>query len=141
MRRVFKDIITWIVYIAVLVGLIYFIPKGLAFALKTEYPMAAITSGSMWPALKKGDLVLIKGIEDKKEIKEGDIVVYRNPKGFTIHRVIKTEENILITKGDANNVSDPAIKYEEVIGKTLCFNNKILRIPLLGNISIFFSKN
>lgn len=141
MEKFLKNIISWIVYIAILAALIYGIPKGLSYVLDTPYPMAAITSGSMWPSLKKGDLVLIKGIEDKDEIREGDIVVYRNPKGFTIHRVIKTEENTLITKGDANNVSDPAIKYEEVIGKTLYFNNKILRIPLLGNISIFFSKN
>ena len=102
--------------------------------------MAAITSSSMWPSLKKGDLVLIKGIQDKKEIKIGDIIVYENPRGFTIHRVIKTGENTLITKGDANNSSDSAIRYEDVIGRTLTFNEKTMKIPLLGNLSIIFNK-
>jgi signal peptidase len=141
MRKIIKDIIGWVVYVAVLVGLIYGIPKGLAFALKTEYPMAAITSGSMWPTLKKGDLVLIKGVTNKEEVKIGDIIVYRNPQGFTIHRIVSTNETTIITKGDANNVSDAPVSYDEIIGKTLTFNNKPLRIPLLGNVSILINKN
>jgi signal peptidase len=141
MRKIFKDILGWIVYIAILAGLIYGIPKGLTYLLKTDYPMAAITSGSMWPTLKKGDMVLIKGINGKEEVKEGDIIVYRNPKGFTIHRVIKINENTIVTKGDANNVSDFPIKYEEIIGKTLILNQKPVRIPLLGNVSILINKS
>jgi len=141
MNKFFKDLIGWVLYIAVLVGLVYGTPRVLASVLDTAYPMAAITSGSMWPALKKGDLILIKGIDSKEEVKEGDIIVYKNPKGFTIHRVVKINEDTLITRGDANNVSDSPIKYEEIIGKTLSFNGKIVRIPLLGNINILLNKN
>ena len=139
-NKFWKNLGIWVLYIAVLICLIYAVPKALAYILKTEYPMAAITSSSMWPSLKKGDLVLIKGIQDKKEIKIGDIIVYENPRGFTIHRVIKTGENTLITKGDANNSSDSAIRYEDVIGRTLTFNEKTMKIPLLGNLSIIFNK-
>ena len=148
-KKTLKSIAGWILYIAILVALIYGIPKGLTFALKTEYPMASITSGSMWPALKRGDLILIKGIEGKGEIKEGDIVVYKNPstgsgqdpKGFTIHRVIELNENTIVTKGDANNVADSPVKYEEIIGKPLTFNQKPIRIPFLGNVNILLNKN
>ena len=141
MRKIFKDVIFWILYIAILVGLIYGIPKGLAYVLKTEYPMASITSGSMWPSLKRGDLILIKGINSKDEIKIGDIVVYKNPKGFTIHRVVKLEWNAVTTRGDANNVDDQPVSYEEIIGKPLIINNKPLRIPFLGMISVLINKN
>jgi len=141
MKKFMKNLIGWVVYLAILVGLIYGIPKGLTYILKTQYPMAAITSGSMWPTLKKGDMVLIKGIDGKEEIREGDIIVYRNPKGFTIHRVIRINEDNVITKGDANNISDPPVKYEEIIGKTLSFSQKPLRIPILGNVSILLNKN
>jgi len=142
MKKILKEIIFWIFYIAILAGLIYGIPRGLSYVLKTEYPMASITSGSMWPSLKRGDLILIKGIEGKKEeIKIGDIVVYKNPKGFTIHRVVKLEWNAVTTRGDANNVDDQPVSYEEIIGKPLVINNKPLRIPFLGMISVLINKN
>ena len=102
--------------------------------------MASITSCSMWPALKQGDLILIKGVSSKEEIQIGDIIVYRNPKGFTIHRVIKLNENTFITKGDANNMEDAPVKYEEVIGKTVTLNNKPFRIPFIGKIGLLINK-
>lgn len=136
MKMNFKSILGWALYLAVLAGLAFGTPKALAYVLDTDYPMASITSGSMWPVLKKGDLVFIKGIHSKEEIQLDDVVVYRNPEGFTIHRVIKLNENNLITKGDANNISDAPVKYEDVVGKAVTLNEKILRIPVLGNLSI-----
>lgn len=141
MNKIAKNIIGWVLYVALLAVLVFGVPKGLAYVLKTNYPMASITSGSMWPELKKGDLVLIKGISSKEQIQIGDVVVYKNEKGFTIHRVIKMNEETLVTKGDANNVEDAAIAYNEVIGRTLNLNNKPLRIPALGFISVFLNRN
>lgn len=137
MKRNFKNLLGWAIYILVLAGLVFGTPRALAYALKTDYPMASITSGSMWPVLKKGDLVFIKGVHSKDDIQVDDVIVFRNSEGFTIHRVMKLNENNLITKGDANNISDAPIKYEDVVGKAVTFNNKIIRIPALGNISIF----
>jgi len=140
MRKILKEVIGWILYVVILVGLIYGIPKGLTRVLKTDYPMASITSGSMWPSLKRGDLILIKGIESKEEIKVGDIVIYKNPKGFTIHRVIKMNEDTFVTKGDANNVEDAPVRYEELIGKPLTMSNKPVRIPFVGTLGLFINK-
>lgn len=147
MNQLLKSVLGWIAYFLVLAGLIYGIPKAMSAVLNTPYPMAAITSGSMWPALKTGDLVLIKGVKSKEEIKTGDIIVYRNPSrnsgqaaGFTIHRVIKMNEDTVITKGDANSISDMPVKYGEIIGKTVSFNAKPLRIPYLGRISFLINK-
>ena len=139
-RKIIKSIIGWVVYIVILVLLIWIIPRGMSLVLNTDYPMASITSGSMWPALKKGDLVFIKGV-DRGEIEIGDIIVYRNERGFTIHRVIEKNEETLVTKGDANNVSDPPVRYEDVIGKALERKDKPIRIPLLGNINILVNKS
>lgn len=141
MNKIFKEIIFWVFYIAILVGLVYSIPKGLAYVLKTEYPMASITSGSMWPALKKGDFILIKGVQSQNEIKVGDIVVYKNPKGFTIHRIVDIKNDMVTTRGDANNVDDTPINFADIIGKPLYFRNKPLRIPLLGMISVYLKKD
>ena len=140
-KKIIKETVGWIVYIAFLIGLVYGVPRGLSYYLKTEYPMASITSGSMWPVLKKGDLVLIEGIDSRDELRMGDIVVYKNPKGFTIHRITELRENTLVTKGDANNVSDSPVAYEDVIGKTVDWNGKPFRIPFLGSVGLLINKN
>jgi len=141
MKKFWKNLIGWVLYIGFLVGLIYGTPRGLSYALKTNTPMASITSGSMWPALKRGDLILIQGIESGEEIKVGDIIVFQNPKGLTIHRVKEIREDTLVTRGDANNVDDAPIQYEEIVGKALTINNKPLRIPLVGLVSVFINQN
>jgi len=140
-KQFLKSLIGWVLYVGFLVGLVFGVPKGLSLLLKTEYPMASITSGSMWPVLKKGDLILIKGVINKEEIEIGDIVVFKNAKGFTIHRVIQLNEDTLVSKGDANNVKDKPVKYEDVIGKLLTFNKKPARIPFLGMVSVYINKN
>lgn len=136
MNHFLKSLLGWVAYFLILFGLILGIPKAMSYALDTPYPMAAITSGSMWPVLKTGDLVLIKGVKEKNDINLGDIVVYKNQKGFTIHRVIQMNNETIITKGDANNIGDAPVKYADVVGKTISFNSKPFRIPMLGNISI-----
>lgn len=140
MNQLLKTILGWLAYFLILFALIYGIPKAMSAVLQTPYPMAAITSGSMWPALKTGDLVLIKGVKGKEDMKIGDIIVYRNEKGFTIHRVIKLNDETVITKGDANNISDAPVKYGEIIGKTVSFDSKPFRIPYLGKISFLLNK-
>jgi len=93
----------------------------------------------MWPALKKGDLVLIKGV-DKEELRVEDIVVYQNFRGFTIHRIVKMNEDTLVTKGDANNAQDSPVEYDQLVGRVVNLINKPLIIPYLGMISVLISK-
>jgi len=138
MNKKTKNIIEWIIGAIMVVAIAYGTPMALSKILDTEYPIASITSSSMWPALKKGDIVFIKNV-DKSELEIGDIVIYRNEKGFTIHRITELNEETLRTKGDANNVSDRPIKYEEVVGKAVEWNNKPFRIPYFGKISIWRS--
>lgn len=140
MNQALKSALGWIAYFLILFGLIYGIPKMMSYVLNTPFPMAAITSESMWPELKKGDLVLIKGVKNKEDVKIGDIIVYRNQKGFTIHRVIQISNDFIITKGDANNISDPPVNYSEIIGKAVSYGGGTpFRIPSLGNISILIN--
>ena len=131
--------INTIIYIAIIGGIVWGIPTFLSWKLGTEYPIAAITSGSMWPVLKQGDLVFIKAV-GKEDIAVDDIVVWQNSKGFTIHRVIELKENTLITKGDGNFTKDDPVLYSDVIGETLVFRDKPIRFPYLGFISMFGSR-
>ena len=139
-KKIIKIVLEWVVYILVFILLVKGTPFALKKMLNSQYPIASVTSSSMWPALKKGDLVLIKGASGKDEIKKGDVVVYSNEKGFTIHRVIEIKENTFITKGDANNVKDKPIEYDKLVGKTLNFKNKPIRIPYIGKLSQIIRK-
>ena len=140
LTRILKTIGGTILYVLLVAALVWGTPRALSYFLNTEYPMAAITSGSMWPDLKKGDLVFIEGI-DPRTVQVNDIVVFVNAKSaFTIHRVIELKEDSLKTKGDANNVADDPIKYEDVIGRLYKIGNWNARIPKLGFISTTASK-
>jgi len=105
MRKFLKFILNIVIYAAIVGAIVYGLPYYLTKKLGTNYPIAAITSGSMWPVLHIGDLVLIQKIA-KEDIKVGDIIVWQNAKGlpagrqgFTIHRVTKLSEKTLVTKG------------------------------------------
>ncbi|RJR31306.1 signal peptidase I [Candidatus Parcubacteria bacterium] len=135
-----RIVIGYLAYISFIVAVVVGTPKLLSFLLKTEYPLAAITSGSMWPKLKTGDLILIEGI-DSSDINVGDIVVFVNDeKNFTIHRVIELNDNSIITKGDANNIPDQPVPYEMVVGKLLRINNVDVKLPKLGYLSQSFNR-
>ncbi len=128
-------------YVVIILVIVLGLPKFLTWQLKTNYPMAAITSGSMWPVLKQGDLVFIKGVQNRDQIQVGDIIVFQNRANntLTIHRVIKLEEKKITTKGDANFTEDAPVDYTDVIGETVIFRGKPLRIPFLGSVTVFAS--
>lgn len=144
MFKLIKGVFKLIIYIAVIVALVIYVPRGLSAMLKTETPIAAITSGSMWPVLKKGDLILIQSTS-RENINIDDIVVWRNATsteaaaGFTIHRVVELRQDTLTTKGDANSTEDNPVQYEQIIGKTVEWRGKPLRVPYLGYVTIWLS--
>jgi signal peptidase I len=135
-KKIIKIIIEWFVYAVVFIAIVWGTPRLLVTILHTDYPIASITSSSMWPELKEGDVVFIKGVSGKADVKVGDVVVYRNERGFTIHRIIEMGDDTLTTQGDANNISDPPIKYEQLVGKMITYGNgQPIKIPWLGKLS------
>lgn len=130
-RFLIDTIITLAFAIVVFLG----VPKVLGYFLKVENPIATITSASMWPVFKTGDLIFVKKIAGVGDIKVGDIVVYKNEKGFTVHRVVKMLSDKIITRGDANNVDDAPVAYVQVEGKVLGTKSGPIRVPFLGKIS------
>lgn len=138
--RAWKHALNIAIYLVIIFGIIFGIPRFLTWKLHTTYPMAAITSGSMWPVLKEGDLVFIEGIT-REDIKIGDIIVFQNRTNntLTIHRVVKLGEEKFTTKGDANFSEDMPALYDDVIGRTYNIGGKPLRIPYLGSVTMFAS--
>ena len=140
--RFIKSLIKFALYIVFVAAAVYFTPIILSRVLDTPYPLATITSGSMWPVLQENDLVLMRGAKGS-DVKIGEIIIFENQKGFTIHRLIRKEKDPsaplgtskLVTKGDANNVEDQPIEESAVIGRIIYFRDKPLRFPKLGFIA------
>lgn len=79
------------------------------------YTYFVVATGSMSNTIEVNDLIFVK---IKKDVKEGDIITYKNRDNEIItHRIIQMNGNKLITKGDANNTQDDPIGKESVIGK------------------------
>lgn len=87
------------------------------------YQALTIGSGSMSPAIEKGDVIVLKSMknEEVRKIKKGDVLVYNHDNKIIVHRVIKKNNNgetiSFKTKGDYNNAKDSwTVKQEDVIG-------------------------
>lgn len=123
---------------------------GLRAALATEFPLCGVASESMVPTLQVGDLIIVQGVSDARNIKAasknatepGDIIVFYNPRGnkdpndLIVHRAVdKISRNgtwYFKTHGDANpGTQDPwEVREDYVIGKVVFF-----RIPIVGFIT------
>jgi len=92
------------------------------------YTVFSVATGSMQPTLNINDIIIIKITDD---VKENDIITFRENNEFITHRVIKNNNETFITKGDSNNTEDNPINKQNIIGKFVC---KIPVIGILGDI-------
>lgn len=92
------------------------------------YSLYRVSSGSMTPELEVGDVILVQGC-DGNTVKQGDIVTYVATSGsmagkMVTHRVLEAPyssngDTYVVTKGDANPMSDDPIKASQIEGKLL----------------------
>lgn len=106
-----------------------------------KYYFLSIGSGSMSPNINKGDVVIVKKVneEELKEIKSGDVLVFKQEDRVVVHRVIEVriedDHYSFITKGDNNDEEDNWIIDEsDVIGTTT------IRIPVVGYPTIWLNE-
>lgn len=75
-----------------------------------------VITGSMSGTIEVGDVIIV---QITKDVEENDIVVYKEENSFITHRIIKMNEQTIITKGDANNSEDKEISKSQVLGKVV----------------------
>ena len=135
MNHFARFILNFFIYIAIVGGLIFGLPRFLSWSLQR-------------PVLNEGDLVFIQGGQALADLKTGDIIVWRgvDGQGFTIHRIAKLNGSQITTKGDANFNADSPIEYDQVVGRALTWparlaggGNKPVHIPYLGSITVLAS--
>jgi signal peptidase I len=105
------------------------------------YRIYTVASGSMIPIYNIGDTLLIEEM-DASKIKVGDAVTYMGDEagvdGMIItHQVIDVQKDengryLFQTKGIANDVVDPIISEEQVLGKVI---HKFFFLSFLGKIT------
>ena len=85
-----------------------------------KYHAVAVASNSMHPAIDKGDVVIIKKVDDNyNTIKKGDVIAFKYSNVIIIHRVINIVrdrgEYFFYTKGDNNKDNDNFVVKEKMI--------------------------
>lgn len=99
------------------------------------YSIYTIITESMVPKYNVYDMVISKKT-NIDQIKVGDDVVYQGAEGdfagkIITHRVVKKEtikdENYIHTRGIANNIEDPLVKENQILGKVV-YKSRILSI-------------
>ena len=105
--------------------------------------MIGIGSDSMSPTIHKGDAVILKKVNEKENLKKGDIVAYSRGKLIIVHRIkeIKKEKGktYYITKGDANNGTDPREVYQNQVKGIVKFKIPIIAWPTVWLTELFNS--
>ncbi len=97
-----------------------------------HYWAIAVASGSMHPAIDKGDVALIEKIDNQYDtLSKGQVVAFKYNNVIVVHRLVNIVEErgeyYFYTKGDANSKPDNfVVKQNQIIGVV---NH---RIPLIG---------
>ncbi len=75
-----------------------------------------VASASMAPSINVKDLIVVK-ITNK--INKGDVITYISDDDYITHRVTNIDNDVIYTKGDANNTEDVNIGYDDLLGKVI----------------------
>jgi hypothetical protein len=121
---------------AFIAGAVLYTPYALSWALDTDYPVAAVSSSSMSPALHEGELVFIRGIDSPSELNIGDIIAFEHDSGIAVRRVSGFVNDAIITSADSRPNENLLVALDDVAGRILRFAGSEFKLPFLGNISL-----
>lgn len=131
---IIKKIVHWLALITyVLIGIYALVCIPMIFK---HYPLVVL-SGSMEPTFKTGSIIYYTKVS-KEELKENDVITFKiEGDKFVSHRIVSINDDLIETKGDANNSSDPnKIRFEDIEGKDASIN-----IPYVGYYIHFINSN
>ena len=125
-KKICKKILGIIINIIVIFALLIFIltiycliqvkVQNKDYANLFGYAFFEINTGSMADTLNIGDAIVVRLTND---VNVGDIVVYKQDNYYITHRIIEKNDDIITTKGDANNVADEKINISQICGKVV----------------------
>lgn len=115
-------------YVCVLVWLGLFVAVPV---LGLGFEAVVVTSGSMQPGIRAGDVVLLREPDDRAALAPGTVVTFRDaraPDVLTTHRIASVNaDGTYRTRGDANaDLDSTALEPERIVGVAR------LLVPLIG---------
>jgi len=113
----------------------------LAQAVGQPLLLSYVRSGSMEPAIDRGDGFIALPTAVTGPPTEGDVIVYRaeqvNQGGLTTHRVVDDTGSGYVTRGDANPFTDqsagePPVRDPQIVAVALQLGGEVIVLPSLG---------
>ncbi|MEG1596653.1 MAG: S24 family peptidase [Bacilli bacterium] len=137
-KTILKGIIYTILGIMIMLCVYILVTTGIFkqdYANVFGYTYFQVKTGSMTGEIEKDDLIIVK-LTNK--VVENDIITFKDNKDFITHRLIKINNNQLLTKGDTNNTLDEPINKTQVIGKVVFVVSTVFMLRALGLLIIIF---
>ncbi len=106
-----------------------------------KYYAIAIASGSMTPAIHKGDVVIIEKLkkEEFSDIEKGNVLAFEYNGVIVVHRIIDIKKDkegyYFYTQGDANTERDNFAVTEDMVVGTVN-----IAIPLIGMPTVWLNE-
>lgn len=160
-----KEYVRTAILFAIIIGGVIIFQLSLRAALRTNYPLAAVESGSMVPTLNVGDIIAVRGVSNASEIKagkigenpEGDIIVFYHPtnvrrvywffkeRALIVHRAVDKAYVDGVwrfqTWGDNNQGPDQGSDPRSWVAETEVVGKVVGRMPWFGHVSLFMQSD
>ena len=82
----------------------------------TRYQVLAIGSGSMEPNISYGGVVIFRRFNNDSLYK-GDVIVFKHGNSLIVHRIVDINNDVIYTKGDANDKPDSfGVARSDIVG-------------------------
>ncbi len=97
---------------------------------------AVVISDSMYPTMKRGDIILVQAIHIDPHV--GDIIMFKRPDSYLpiTHRIIKIEDGRIYTGGDASGPDPWFITKKDIIAQAIMIGGKPIVIRGVGKYFI-----
>lgn len=149
MRRLLR-IFDWSVTVLLALLIVTAVSLGVATRMSPDrlptlfgHKVLNVLSGSMEPAIRTGDIIIVRPLQKGEPIHENDVITFRVPgdaKMLITHRVVGIvsvdgKPEAYVTKGDANENEDlSAVSPSQVLGRYRW------RLPFLGYVMNFIRR-
>lgn len=77
-----------------------------------------VEGDSMYPAIRSGELVRVVPCA-VSELRRGDVILASTGRGLTAHRIMRIEQERVVTRGDNSLRADPAIDKAQILGRVV----------------------
>ncbi len=113
-----------------------FVVLLLALAYTHKLFWAVVVSDSMFPTMKRGDIILVQSIYIDPHV--GDIIMFRRPDTYLpiTHRILRIRGDLIYTGGDASGPDPWVITRKDIIAQAVMIGGKPIVIPGIGKYFI-----